>query len=87
MKTYITPAYDYKGTRIAILQVSDSKGDTFKIMKKCINYIKGRNIESYKVMGSASIFTSLEACVEKFAKLVNADRKARGKSPIKITCE
>lgn len=87
MKTYLTPAFGYKGTRIAILQVSDSKGDTFKIMKKCINYIRGVNVESYKVMGSASVFGELEPCVEKFAKLVNADRKARGKNPIKITVE
>lgn len=87
MKTYLTPAFDYKGTRIAILQVRDSKGDTFKIMKKCINYIRGVNVESYKVMGSASVFSELEPCVEKFAKLVNSDRKARGKNPIKITVE
>lgn len=87
MKTYITPAFDYKGTRIAILQIGSSKGDTFRIMKKCINYVAGRNVESYKVMGSASTFEDLEACVEKFARLVNGDRKRRGKAPIKITVE
>lgn len=87
MKTYITPAFPYKGTRIAVLQISDSRGDQFKIMKRCINYIRGVNVESYKLLGSASVFDNLDECLEKFAKLVNTERKARGKSPIKITTE
>lgn len=87
MKQYITPSFAYKGTRIAILQIGSSKGDTFKIMKKSLNYIRGQNVESWRVMGSASSFDRLEPCVEKFASMVNGDRKSRGKSPINITAE
>lgn len=87
MISYITPAYDYKGTKIAVVQIGSDEGDTFKIMKKCINYVRGKNIESYKLLGSASVFNNLHECIDKFSNLVNGDREKSGKSPIKFRVE
>ena len=41
-------------------------GDQYKIMKHCINYVRGRNVESWRVMGSDSTFTDLRECIGKF---------------------
>lgn len=83
IKAYVTKAYQYKTTRIAVLQM----GDQFKIMKKCINYIKGRNVESWKILGGASTFNNLDECMVKFSSLVNGDRKSRGKEPLNFIVE
>lgn len=84
---FITKAFAYKSTTIAVFQESSVKGDKFKVCKKGINYVRGKNIEAYKTMGSASTFTDLKECMSKFEKLVNAQRKVDGKQPIKFTVE
>lgn len=85
---YITKAFAYKSTRIAVLHVYTKKdGDQYKIMKHVINYVRGQNVESWRVMGSASTFTDLRECIVKFETLVNSHRKATGKEPIKFTVE
>lgn len=84
---FITKAFPYKSTTIAVFQEPSSKGDKFKICKKVINYVKGKNIESYRAMGTASTFTDLKECIGKFESLVNAQRKIDGKQPIKFTVE
>lgn len=83
----LTKAFKYKSTVIAVMQYPSKEGDKFKIIKKVINYVRGKNIESWRVMGSASTFTSLSHCMSKFEKLVNTQRKADGKDPIKFTVE
>lgn len=85
---YITKAFRAGNRVIAVLHVNTKEhGDQYKIMKKCINYIRGKNVESWRVMGSASTFTDLRTCLDKFEKLVNAHRKTIGKEPIKFTIE
>lgn len=85
---YITKAFAYKSTKNAFLHVHTRKGvDKYKIMKHCINYVRGRNVESWRVMGSDSAFTDLRECIGKFETLVNSHRKATGKEPIKFTIE
>lgn len=80
---FLTKAYKHGTTRIAILQ----NGDEFKIVKKVINYVRGKNVESWRVMGSASTFDNLAACVNKFGALVNKDRAANGKPAINFSAE
>lgn len=84
---FITKAFKHGSTTIAVFQECDAKGDKFKICKKVINYVRGKNVESYRVMGSASTFTDLRECMAKFEGLVNAQRKIDGKSPVKFTVE
>lgn len=85
---YITKAFRAGNRVIAVLHVKTKEhGDQYKIMKKCINYIRGKNVESWRVMGSASTFTDLRVCLDKFEKLVNAHRKTIGMEPIKFTIE
>lgn len=85
---YITKAFTYKTTKIAVMHTYTRKdGDQYKIMKHVINYVRGKNVESWRVMGSASTFTDLRECMNKFEKLVNSHRKTIGKSPIKFTIE
>ena len=85
---YITKAFAYKSTRIAVLHVNTRKdGDQYKIMKHVINYVRGKNVESWRVMGSARTFTDLRECIGKCETLVNSHRKATGKEPIKFTVE
>lgn len=85
---YITKSFAYKSTRIAVLHVYTKKdGDQYKIMKNVINYVRGQNVESWRVMGSASTFTYLRECIGKFETLVNSHRKTTGKEPIKFTVE
>lgn len=80
---WLTKAYKAGNQTIAIIQT----GDEFKIMKKCINYVRGKNIESWRVMGTASTFDSLEPCVKKFSALVNKSRKTEGKAEINFRTE
>lgn len=85
---YITKAFAYKSTRIAVLHVHTRKdGDQCKIVKRVINHVCGQNVESWRVMVSASTFTDLRECIGKFETLVNSHRKATGKEPIKFTIE
>ncbi len=43
---YITKAFAHKSTKNAVLRVHTRKdGDQYKIMKHCINYVRGRNVE------------------------------------------
>lgn len=84
---FITKAFPYKSTRIAVFQEQSSKGDRFKICKKVINYVRGKNVESWRVMGTASTFSDLAECIAKFESLVNAQRKIDGKEPAKFTVE
>lgn len=80
---WLTKAYKAENQTIAIIQA----GDEFKIMKKCINYVRGKNVESWRVMGSASTFDCLELCVKKFSALVNKSRKEEGKTEINFRTE
>lgn len=84
---FITKAFKHGSTTIAVFQESSAKGDKFKICKKVINYVRGKNVESYRVMGTASTFTDLKDCMSKFESLVNKQRKADGKEPIRFTVE
>lgn len=79
----LTKAYKAGKQTIAVVQV----GNQFKIVKKVINYIRGKNVESWRVMGSASTFTDLEKCMDKFSKLVNKARELEGKSPLSFIVE
>ena len=88
MSGYITPAYKVGNSKIAVLHVYTEKhGDQYKIMKECINYIRGKNVTSWRVMGTASTFDNLEACMTKFTGLVNKARKSRGLEPIRFRIE
>lgn len=80
---WLTKAFKVGNQTIAIIQT----GDEFKIMKKCINYIRGKNVESWRVMGTASTFDNLEACLKKFSSIVNKARKAEGKTEINFRTE
>lgn len=62
-------------------------GEQYKIMKHVINYVRGQNVGSWRVMGSDSTFTDLRECIGKFEMLVNSHRKATWKEPIKFTIE
>lgn len=85
---YITKAFAYKSTRIAVMHVYTRKdGDQYKIMKNVINYVRGKDVESWRVMGSACTFKDLRECIGKFETLVNSHREEIGKSPIKFTVE
>lgn len=79
----LTKAFKHGKTMIAVAQC----GDQFKILKKVINYVRGRNIESWRVMGSASTFGNLRDCMAKFGKLVNAQRIADGEKTINFIVE
>lgn len=79
----LTKAFKHKTTLIVAAQY----GDEFKILKKVINYVRGKNVESWRVMGSSSTFSSLNECMDKFIKLVNAQRKIDGKSAINFKVE
>lgn len=79
----LTKAYKAGNKTIGIVQV----GNEFKIVKKVINYIRGKNVESWRVMGSASTFDNLESCVKKFSAIVNEARKAEGKPEINFITE
>lgn len=79
----LTKAYKAGKQTIAVVQV----GDEFKIVKKVINYIRGKNVESWRVMGSASTFTDLNDCMDKFSKLVNKARQTEGKPPLNFIVE
>lgn len=83
----LTKAFKHGSTVIAVMQESSKSGDKFKIIKKVINYVRGKNVESWRVMGTASTFTDLSDCMAKFEKLVNKQRAADGKKPIKFTVE
>lgn len=76
----LTKAFEYKTTRICVIYNHSEK--KFKIMKKVINYIRGKNVESWRIMGSASVFDDIESCTKKFSKLVNDHRKTKNLSPI-----
>lgn len=80
---WLTKAYPNGNTKIAVMQ----SGDNFKIMKHCINYVRGKNIESWRVMGSASEFKDLNLCMDKFGKLVNEHRVKTGKEKINFIVE
>lgn len=80
---WLTKAYNVNNQKIAIMQV----GTEFKIMKKCINYVRGKNIESWRVMGTASTFDNLKDCLDKFSKIVNKSRKNEGKATINFIAE
>lgn len=80
---WLTKAFKAGNQTIAIIQT----GDEFKIMKKCINYIRGKNVESWRVMGSASTFDNLNTCLKKFSLIVNKARKAEGKAEINFRTE
>lgn len=79
----LTKAYKAGKQTVGIVQV----GDQFKIVKKVINYIRGKNVESWRVMGSASTFDNLESCVKKFSLIVNKARRAEGKPEINFRTE
>lgn len=83
----LTKAFKHGSTVIAVMQEPSKNGDKFKIIKKVINYVRGKNVESWRVMGAASTFTNLSDCMKKFESLVNKQRKADGKKPIKFTVE
>lgn len=83
MKSWLTPAYKSGNQKIAVMQ----DGYLFLIMKLNINYISGKNIESWRVMGSASRFESLSDCMGKFGRLVNSSRKKDGKKEINFIVE
>lgn len=80
---WLTKAFKAGNQTITIIQT----GDDFKIMKKCINYIRGKNVESWRVMGSASTFDNLDTCLKKFSLIVNKARKAEGKAEINFRTE
>ena len=80
---FLTKAFRHGSTRIAILQ----SGDEFKIVKKVINYVRGKNVDSWRVVGSASTFSTLGDCVTKFSAMVNKTRKEEGKEPLNFTVE
>ena len=84
---FITKAFKHGSTTIAVFQETAANGDKFKICKKVVNYVRGKNVESYRVMGNASTFTDLGECMDKFERLVNAQRKIDGKDPVKFTVE
>lgn len=79
----LTKAFKSGSQTIAIFQY----GEQFKIMKKVINYVRGKNVESWRVMGAASTFDNLSDCVAKFERLVNNHRKSVGKQHINMRAE
>lgn len=78
--TPLTKAFKAGKQTICVVQ----RGGEFSIYKKVINYVRGKNVESWRVMGSASTFDNLADCLEKFNGLVNASRKADGKPLINL---
>lgn len=79
----LTKAYKAGNQTDGIVQV----GDSFKIVKKVINYVRGKNVDSWRVMGSASTFDNLEDCVKKFSKIVNKARKENGQKEVNFRTE
>lgn len=63
------------------------KNDKFVIMKVVINYVRGKNVKSWRVRGSASSFENLDDCVSAFSKIVNSKRKETGMSEINFKIE
>lgn len=79
----LTNAFSYKGSYIVAVR----SGGKCKILKKSINYVRGKNVESWKLLGSASVFDSVDDCIAKFSTLVNSHRASVGKRPINFIVE
>ena len=82
-RVWLTKAYKAGNQKVAVMQI----GEDFKIMKECINYVRGKNIKSWRVMGTASTFSNLNDCLDKFNKIVNKSREVEGKEKINFITE
>lgn len=72
------------GNDVLMIAFKDNK---FIIMKVFINYIRGKNVKSWRPRGSASSFNTLDECVSVFSKIVNKKRKESGMSEMNFEIE